>query len=143
LDNEAQLAGVMGHEMGHADLRHSTRQMTKQFGVQILLSAVLGDQSALGQITSGLIGLKFSRAHETEADEMSVHYLCPTDWPGFGGAGFFEKIQASGSQQPPQFLSTHPSPENRIENFHNLSKEKGCSGTGTFDAEYEAFKNLF
>jgi predicted Zn-dependent protease len=143
LDNEAQLAGVMGHEMAHADLRHSTRQMTKQFGVQILLSAVLGDQSALGQITGGLIGLKFSRSHETEADQLSVHYLCPTDWPGYGGAGFFEKIAASGSQQPPEFLSTHPSPDNRIQNFHDLSKEKGCAGTKTYDREYEDFKGLF
>lgn len=143
LDNEAQLAGVMGHEMAHADLRHSTRQMTKQFGVQLLLSAVLGDYQALQQITGGLIGLTFSRAHETEADEMSVHYLCPTDWPGFGGAGFFEKIRDSGSKQPPEFLSTHPSPENRIENFHAVSKEKGCSGSNTHDTEYEDFKGLF
>ncbi|MCB9224603.1 MAG: M48 family metallopeptidase [Crocinitomicaceae bacterium] len=143
LDNEAQLAGVMGHEMGHADLRHSTRQMTKQFGVQLLLSAVLGDQSAIGQITAGLLALKFSRAHETEADQMSVYYLCPTDWPADGGAGFFEKIEASGAQQPPQWLSTHPSPENRIENFHNLAKEKGCGGRNSFDKEYEAFKALF
>ena len=143
LDNESQLAGVMGHEMAHADYRHSTRQMTKQFGVQFMLSALLGDQSALTQITGALIGLKFSRSHETEADRASVKYLCPTDWPADGGAGFFQKIKDSGAQTPPQFLSTHPSPENRIENYHNWAAESGCDGDNTYDAEYEAFKALF
>ena len=143
LDSEAELAGVMGHEMAHADLRHSIRQMQKSMGVQILLSAVLGDSSALGQITGGLIGLKFSRSHETEADRKSVAYLCETDWPADGGAGFFEKIAASGSQTPPEFMSTHPSPDNRIENYHTWASELGCKGSKTYDAEYAAFKRLF
>lgn len=143
LDNESELAGVMGHEMAHADLRHSTRQMTKQFGVQLLLSAVLGDQSALTQITGGLISLTFSRSHETEADQMAVHYMCPTDWPADGGAGFFEKIRDSGAQSPPEFLSTHPSPDNRVEKYHKWAEEQGCTGSKTYDAEYESFKSLF
>lgn len=142
LDNEAELAGVMGHEMAHADLRHSTRQLTKQLGVQVLLSAVLGDQSALAQVTGGLISLKFSRTHETEADRMSVTYLCPTHWPADGGAGFFEKIRDSGAETPPQFISTHPSPENRIENYHKWAQEDNCGGTHTHDAGYENFKKL-
>lgn len=143
LENEAQLAGVMGHEMAHADLRHSTRQMTKQFGVQVLLSAVLGDESALGQITGGLIGLKFSRTHETEADEMSVHYLCKTKWPADGGAGFFEKIVNEGSQTPPEFMSTHPSPDNRIENYHAKATELGCSGNDEGINSFKQFQALF
>jgi len=143
LDNESQLAGVMGHEMGHADLRHSTRQMTKIYGVQILLSAALGDTSAVAQITTALIGLKFSRDHETEADRMSVEYLCPTDWPADGAAGFFEKIEASGGVGVPEWLSTHPSPENRIANYHAWATEAGCAGNKTYDPEYAAFKKLF
>jgi len=143
LENEAQLAGVMGHEMGHADLRHSTRQMTKIYGVQILAAAALGEHEALAQITTGLIGLKFSRAHETEADHMSVLYLCETDWPADGGAGFFEKIAASGGGRPPQFLSTHPSPENRIENYHTLAKENNCGGTNNGEMSFKEFQKLF
>ncbi|MEX1001150.1 MAG: M48 family metalloprotease [Crocinitomicaceae bacterium] len=143
LENEAQLAGVMGHEMAHADLRHSTRQMSKNFGVQLLLSAVLGDQKAIGQITGGLINLQFSRGHETEADHMSVHYLCCTKWPGDSGAGFFEKIQESGAQSPPEFLSTHPSPDNRIENYHKWAQEDSCQGDQLYINNYEAFKSLF
>jgi predicted Zn-dependent protease len=143
LDNEAQLAGVMGHEMGHADLRHSTRQMTKTYGVQLLLNALLGDESALGQITTGLISLKFSRSHETEADRMSVEYLCGTTYPADGGAGFFEKIRDSGSQTPPQFISTHPSPENRIEDYHRWAEDNGCAGSAHYDERYANFKKLF
>lgn len=143
LDNEAELAGVMGHEMGHADLRHSTRQMTKIYGVQILMNAALGDSSAIGQITTGLISLKFSREHETEADRKSVDYLCGTEYPADGAAGFFEKIEASGGAGVPQWLSTHPSPENRIQNYHTWATEAGCIGKEKYQQRYEEFKKLF
>lgn len=143
LDTEDQLAGVMGHEMAHADLRHSIRQMTKQFGVEVISSILLGDSSMLKQITSGIIGLKFSRSHETEADQMSVHYLCGTEYDADGGAGFFEKIEASGGGGTPEFLSTHPSPSNRIENYHRWAKESGCAAGSDNTTRYAEFKKLF
>jgi len=143
LDDESQLAGVIGHEMGHADLRHSTRQMTKIFGVQVLLNVALGDTSLIADITTALIGLKFSREHETEADRMSVEYLCGTDYPADGAAGFFEKIQASGGASPPEFLSTHPNPANRVANFHKWASEIGCVGRELYQERYEEFKRLF
>lgn len=144
LTNEAELAGVMGHEIAHADMRHSTKQMTKSFGVEVLLSVALGEnREMLRQITSGLIGLKFSRSHETEADEKSVEYLCGTKWPADGGAGFFEKIEAEGGGRSPEFLSTHPSPANRIENYHNLAKEKGCAGSDKGEMSFKEFQRLF
>lgn len=143
LDNEAELAGVMGHEMAHADLRHSTRQMTKSYGIQVLASAVLGEREALKQITNGLIGLKFSRGHETEADRLSVEYLCGTKYRADGGAGFFEKIKAMGSGSTPEFMSTHPSPVNRIKNYHKWAKDGNCGGTDDFKTRYETFKRLF
>ncbi len=143
LDTEDELAGVMGHEMAHADLRHSTRQMTKSTGLQILNEALLGDREALKQITAGVIGLKFSRAHETEADQMSVHYLCGTEYDADGGAGFFEKIEASGGARTPEFLSTHPNPANRIENYHKWAKENGCAPGRDNTQRYANFKKLF
>jgi beta-barrel assembly-enhancing protease len=138
LDNEAQLAGVLGHEIAHADFRHSTRQMTKQYGLQTLLSVIAGNRELLKQITTGIVGLKFSREHETEADKGSVTYLCPTQYQADGGAGFFEKIAASGGARQPEFLSTHPSPDGRIETFKNLKFELGCSGTQSYDQEYKS-----
>ncbi len=138
LDSEAELAGVLGHEMGHADMRHSTRQMTQMFGVQILLDVLAGDREALKQVTGALVGLKFSRNHEIEADERSVHYLCSTDWDAAGGAGFFEKIQSMGGGKTPEFLSTHPDPGNRIENFQNNKVTKGCQGKELYADQYKA-----
>ena len=137
LDSEDQFAGVLGHEIAHADMRHSTRQMTTQFGLQVCLDVIAGDMAALKQVTSGLIGLKFSRKHESEADGKSVDYLCPTDYNADGGAGFFMKIQEMGGARTPEFLSTHPDPGDRIENFQNLAITHGCSGRKTYKTEFE------
>ncbi len=138
LESEDEFAGVLGHEIAHADMRHSTRQMTTMFGIQILLDVLAGDRAALKQVTGALVGLKFSRKHESQADEKSVEYLCPTDYNADAGAGFFQKIQNMGGSTPPEFLSTHPDPGDRIEHFQNTAIEMGCSGDKTYQTEYEA-----
>jgi len=140
LDTEDQFAGVLGHEIAHADLRHSTRQMTKLFGVQILLDVLAGDRTALKQVTGALVSLKFSRSHESEADARSVKYLCPTDWDAAGGAGFFQKIEEMGGSRPPEFMSTHPNPSDRIEHFENEKIVNGCQGDRSYKTEFEAMK---
>lgn len=137
LDNEAQLAGVMGHEIAHADQRHSTRQMTKMFGVEVLLAIIAGDRALLKDVTAAIVNLRFSRAHETEADQKSVEYLCPTPYDAAGGAAFFQKIQDAGGSRPPEFLSTHPDPGKRIETFYNEKTKLGCTGSNTNDSEYK------
>lgn len=138
LDSEDQFAGVLGHEIAHADLRHSTRQMTKQFGVQLLLDVLAGDRAALKQVTGALVGLKFSRSHESEADARSVKYLCPTDYNAAGGAGFFQKIEDMGGSRPPEFMSTHPNPTDRIEHFQTEKVTNGCTGEKTYQTEFAA-----
>ena len=142
LDSEDQLAGVMGHEIAHADLRHSTRQMTKIYGLQALLSIATGkaDPGMMEQIALGLISLKFSRSHETESDLYSVKYLCGTDYNASGAAGFFRKMEGKGS--PPAFLSTHPNPGNRVENIEKQAQEEGCTSGRTYKSEYERIKRL-
>lgn len=136
LDNENELAGVMGHEIAHADRRHSIDQMKQQYGVQLLLDVALGeDQGALTQIASGLLSLSFSRGDETEADEFSVKYLCDTEYASDGAAGFFEKLEDGGSTSTPEFLSTHPNPGNRVEDIQSLASDLACPGdvtTGTY-----------
>lgn len=141
LDAEDQLMGVLGHEIAHADFRHSTRQMTRMFGVSMLVSAITGNQEALGQITTAIIGLRFSRNHETEADIGSVHYLCPTEYNAAGGAEFFRKIEEAGGARTPEFLSSHPSPKNRIETFYNEKLERGCGGEKKYEERYQEFIN--
>lgn len=143
LDSEHELAGVVGHEIAHADRRHSTDQMTKQYGIGLLLSIVSGnDPGLLAQIATNLLTLKFSRSDESEADEYSVIYMCPTDYRADGAAGFFQKLivnQENGGD--PEFLSTHPSPDKRVEKIQEKRVELGCAGTGEYDAEYQAFLN--
>ncbi|MCB0583849.1 MAG: M48 family metalloprotease [Phaeodactylibacter sp.] len=140
LDSEDQLAGVMGHEIAHAAQRHSTQQMTKIYGLSALTSIVTGnaEPGLLEQIALGLISLKFSRTHETEADTYSVIFLCPTDYRADGAAGFFRKME--GQPTPPEFLSTHPNPGNRVENIEAEAKKLNCRGTKSYDAEYQRIK---
>ncbi|MFY0672241.1 MAG: M48 family metalloprotease [Bacteroidia bacterium] len=144
LDNESDLAGVLGHEIAHADRRHSTAQLTKLYGVEILSSIALGENSGttIAQVAKSLASLKFSRSHETDADANSVKYLCPTEYEADGAAGFFQKLldnqQAGGT---PEFLSTHPSPANRVEKIKAEKIERSCSGGKTFDTRYKEFQN--
>ena len=142
LDSEDQLAGVMGHEIAHAAQRHSTRQMTKIYGVAALSSIVTGnaDPGLMEQIALSLLSLKFSRAHETESDMYSVIYLCETDYNAAGAAGFFQKIDEADN--PPEFLSTHPDPGNRIEKIETKAKELGCTGNQVYKREYDRIKSL-
>lgn len=137
LDNEAQLAGVLGHEIAHADKRHSTRQMTKMYGIQVLLDVLAGNHAMIKQVTASIIGLKNSREHETEADQFSVEYLCPTDYDAAGGGGFFTKIEQMGGAKQPEFLSTHPDPGKRIEHFNTAKLQLGCTGAQTNAADYK------
>ncbi len=143
LDSEEQLAGVMGHEIAHAAQRHSTRQMTKIYGLQTMISVATGqaDPGLLSQIALSAISLKNSRAHEEEADSYSVVYMCPTSYEADGAADFFKKLEAQGGSRPPQFLSTHPNPGNRVANITAQAKERGCKGTSTYQSEYTKFKN--
>lgn len=139
LDNETQLAGVMGHEIAHADRRHSARQILTQYGFVALLSILSGgDPNQLAVLSANLLFLKFSREHETEADDYSVRFLYPTVYDPRGAKYFFEKI---GSQGTPEFLSTHPDPGNRVIAIENKWKCLGGRGDGqTFDARYQQFK---
>jgi len=143
LDSEDQLAGVLGHEIAHAAKRHSTKQMTKVYGLQMLLAVVTNkaDPGMIEQIALGLSSLKFSRDNESEADQYSVKYLCPTDYNAAGAAGFFKKIKSQGGN-PPEFLSTHPSPDNRIENIESNAKSLNCGGSATYTNEYSHIKSL-
>lgn len=140
LDSEDQLAGVLGHEIAHADLRHSSRQLTKLYGIQILTAIITGKEEPgmLEQVALGLVSLRFSRNHETEADLNSVIYLCGTSYNAAGAAGFFEKMKAQPTQ--PEFLSTHPNPKSRIKNIKDKKIELKCRGNQTNKATYAKMK---
>ncbi len=144
LDSKSALAGVIGHEMAHADKRHSTDQLTKVYGLQTLLDIVLGNnQGVVSDVASQLVTLQFSRDNEKEADESSVNYLCPTEYKADGASYFFQKIIDEGQSNPPEFLSTHPNPDNRVQSIQKHAQEKGCTPSITQEEDvngYVAFK---
>ncbi|MBK7872630.1 MAG: M48 family metalloprotease [Saprospiraceae bacterium] len=141
LDMKDDLVGVLGHEMAHADQRHSTEQLSQVYGISFLLDLLLGDnQSILTDVLATLVTLKFSRDDESEADEYSVIYLCETEYAANSAASFFQKLIEQGAASPPQFLSTHPNPDNRIENINMLALERGCDTS--FDSSQSAWENF-
>lgn len=139
LEIEDHFAGVLGHEIAHADQRHSTQQLTKAYGISELLSILLGDSGLIGDVASALVGLEFSREDEAEADEYSVIYLCNTDYAADGTAGFFRKLTEDGGVEIPEFLSTHPSSETRVEDIEAKAEELGCSVEPNPNADWQGF----
>lgn len=144
LDDEAEFAGVMAHEMAHCDRRHSTDNLTKQYGIGIMLGILLGDNPGqLAEIAAGLAtglsSLAFSRQNEYEADQYAVKFLSGTDYDPRGLAGFFEKLE--NHPTPPTFLSTHPSPEDRLEQIYANWALEGSKEGQRFAERYQNFKN--
>ncbi len=123
-DNEAQLAGVLAHEISHVALRHGTNQASKANLIQLpamLAGAMVGNGSLLGQLTQVGIGLgansvllKFSRSAESQADELGAHIMAGAGYNPIEMARFFEKLQAQSGSGGLQFLSDHPNPGNRV-----------------------------
>ena len=124
-ENEAQLAGVIGHEMSHVVLRHSTNQASKQNLVVLpaLLASALAGNSLLGQLAriglsfgANSVLLKFSRTDEAEADYNGAEIVADAGYNPLELANFFERLQAKSGRQSEltQFLSDHPNPGNRV-----------------------------
>ena len=152
VDNEATLAGVMGHEIAHAERRHSTKRITKAYGAQILLSIALGQNpSQVADITAnlftGLALLANSRSDESEADEYSIKYLSSTDYYPGAITYFFDKIQnekeRKGGGTFERLLSTHPLPQDRVEHVKEILSVMGNprpNDSNLFVNRYQAFK---
>lgn len=122
LNSEAELAGVMGHELGHITARHSAQQYSRaqlaQFGV-LVGGLFLGDLvSGVAQLGVGMLFLSFSRDNERQADQLGVEYASKAGYDGKELAGFFETLERMnpGSDRSglPGWFSTHPSPEDRV-----------------------------
>ena len=125
-DNEAELAGVMGHEIGHVALRHGTNQASKAQLAQAplaILGSVLGGDSmsaVLAQLGASFafnsVLLKYSRDAERQADLIGTQILFDTNYNPRYMAEFFEKLDAG--ERGSDFFSSHPHPENRIDNIN-------------------------
>lgn len=135
VDNQHQLAAVIGHEIGHVLAKHSNERMSQKMGAQMgisLIAAVAAPQTPLGQSALSLLGvgaqygliMPFSRLHESEADVMGVELMAKAGFNPSESVTLWQKMaQASQGEQPAEFLSTHPSHETRIDDLRtNLPK---------------------
>ncbi|CAN5875273.1 hypothetical protein BH24BAC1_BH24BAC1_29150 [soil metagenome] len=149
LESEDHFAGVLGHEIAHADRRHSMVMLQRQYGVSLILSLLLGNNpqtvsTIAAQLAGQLAGLRFSRAAERDADDYSVIYLAGTGhYACDGAAGFFERMLSMEDRgNPPEFLSTHPSPANRVQDIRAKAAVEGCKTTPASGAPFQEFKQI-
>lgn len=118
LKTEDQVAGVLGHEIGHVINRHSAEHIAKQELTQGLIQATdiaAGDPGMISRFVGSMINMKYGREDELESDDYGVKYLVQS---GYKPEAMIEVMQilkeASGGGNQPEFMSTHPSPDNRI-----------------------------
>ena len=133
--NETGIAAIMGHEVAHALANHGQQRMSAAYvqqGLAVVGNVALSnDEQALGifnqsyGVVSNVAGmLPFSRAHETEADQIGIYLMAIAGYNPDEASALWERMKAnSGGESPPAFLSSHPSNDSRIENLEALSEK--------------------
>ena len=148
LDHADDLAGVLGHEIAHAERRHSAVRLQKEYGrdriMEFLLVGGVGLSGLIqAKILKDMLTRSYSRDQEAEADRFSVTYLKDTEYACNGAAAFFEKLLSEGQDADiPEFLSDHPASQSRIKMINQTSDEVGCITSSKEDAGWERFKAL-
>lgn len=153
-DNEAQLAGVIGHEAGHVILRHGMAQLKKSQLTQGIvggLGAIFGDSTvgqlagAAGAFAGSSILLRYSRDAESQSDLMGTQILFDSGYDPMAMAQFFDKLAKDHKgTKSEQFVSNHPIPENRVKKVNDEIKRIGVlpPNPRTDTAEFQKVKKL-
>jgi predicted Zn-dependent protease len=125
---DEEIAAVMGHEIAHALREHSREQVSRQMGTQMAIGiagALLGvgdlGQSIAGTVADVTLNLPKSRTAEQEADRIGVELAARAGYDPRAAISLWQKMQKLGGSQPPKFLSTHPSHEDRISDLQNYA----------------------
>lgn len=129
--NPAQLAAVIGHEIGHVEAGHANERLSTTYATQTglqLIQALSGASGvAGGQQIMALLGvgaqvgvlLPFSRAQESEADVLGLNYMAKAGFDPRQSIDLWHNMSKAGGKAPPEWLSTHPSNDNRIQNLES------------------------
>lgn len=128
--NAAQLAAVIGHEVGHVMANHANARLSTQYATQAglaLTGALLGGDTSESRNIMGLLGvgaqvgiiLPFTRSQETEADKLGLRYMAQAGFDPQQSVDLWRNMEKAGGAQPPEFLSTHPSHGSRIQTLQN------------------------
>ena len=135
LSTPGELAGVLGHEIGHVVARHGAQRISKQQLTEGVIGAVVvaaGDPRAsqLAQMVAQMVNMKYGREDELESDDLGVRFMCMAGYDPNSMIKVMEILRDSRQgQSPPEFMSTHPDPGNRIETIQQSIKkyEKECA----------------
>lgn len=150
MDNEAQLAAVLAHEVGHVVARHSIKRLQAAYGYGILMEVALGDKMGktarqMVDAAAGLILLGYGRDNEYEADNYGILYEKKAGYNPKGMVQLFEKFKKMEGKPPSTFeklLSSHPPAGDRINNGNKQIKEVGGTNLPYYADEYAAIKKL-
>lgn len=148
LTNEAQMAGVLGHEIGHVTAEHADKHISQALiinGAVTVTGAVIGDGSATTQVAmqalqtgSGLFALKFSREDELEADRLGMRYMRKAGYDPRGLRAVMELfLQMAGEGRAPEFLSTHPDPQRRIDQIDDRTSHMAETNLGMYEDRFQ------
>jgi predicted Zn-dependent protease len=149
LDSEAEVAGVMGHEVGHVTARHSAQQYTRSVGGQLGLTALgifVPAARPFGELSAqalGLLFLRYGREDELQSDALGAGYIARLGWDPAAIPGFLTTLgrldEAAGDRRGvPNWLSTHPEPLARVEEIQPMV-EKLRAGRSDFATNRDAF----
>jgi predicted Zn-dependent protease len=140
LETEGQLAGVLGHEIGHVVARHSAQRIAKQELTQGLTGALVmstydpNDPSSqrtaqVAMLVGNLVNMKYGREDELQSDTLGVRFMSDAGYDPRALIGVMRILEeASGGGGQPEFFSTHPNPENRIGQIQQAIQENFPNG---------------
>ncbi len=150
-NNEAEFAGVLGHEIGHITARHSAQQYTSQMLVQagLVLGVVLSEDfrqfADVAQLGMSLLLLKFGRDHESQSDKLGVEYSSKIGYDSKEMAGFFRTIHRLSDSEGgriPTFLSTHPDPLDRFQKVGEETRKWQTAQPGTYEVGRDSYLRM-
>ncbi|NEU70181.1 M48 family metalloprotease [Spirosoma agri] len=151
-NNEAEFAGVLGHEIGHITAKHAARSQKSQLlstialiGGAVLAPQVVGQNMEALQQGIGLLSLKYSRDHESESDKLGVEYSSKIGYDAHQMADFFgtlKRLSDNSGQAVPQFMSTHPDPGNRFTRVHELAKDYQAKNPASYQVDRDQYLRL-